>query len=487
MTTKSITTRRGSTALVAAVLCLPAFAQSAPQTSFNDQRNTALNPQPLPPNRPMPALQQNANAQLPAVQRLQDVAANLFRTGRLKSVAEPVMQLPLGPAKLKHTQILEQLSRQRATVEIRRTAILSAAKLTLPAAVSSVGPSQRPSGFSEVSGFAGTAVPPGRVRPPPAPTPQPGPTVHSAAVGKSLSAVPPLQPASLAGRAEVLPAASIGTAPATSPTPPNAAFARGTSICMQPTINAVNGAGSGSYFTQDPSANQYVIEGCGFGSQQGEAHLYGPFAQPVVGLTIQYWSDTAIIATMDANISGEPDHYGNVNLVVAPVGAAQLRASGFTFYAMRELTLLRVMPQSQVTIQQDTDTALHPVPHFYESPIVGWMPSGFTFDVTRIESGRFGSAQDSFNFSNLAPGFYVEKINFSHADMQQASCPNYYVDGNWNSSWDANAHVLQVTTQEQHCHGLSDYFIGVDWSTSIYFVVAVVVGPKGINPWPASL
>ena len=44
-------------------------------------------------------------------------------------------------------------------------------------------------------------------------------------------------------------------------------------ICPAPQIHAVNGKTSGVVFTQDPQYNDYIITGCGFGTQEGQVYL----------------------------------------------------------------------------------------------------------------------------------------------------------------------------------------------------------------------
>src|SRR5260370_38769763 len=118
-------------------------------------------------------------------------------------------------------------------------------------------------------------------------------------------------------------------------------------VCQRPTVDTVNGRVKGAWFTPDPQYNHYTIQGCGFGDPQGKAYLLVPFAMPTVNLSVEYWSDTSIIAAMDPSLMGELDHLGNVTLVVAPANAKQVQTTGHNFYAARQEVQLTTFPQSQ--------------------------------------------------------------------------------------------------------------------------------------------
>lgn len=382
------------------------------------------------------------------------------------TIAVPIA---LTRAKLKHSQIIAELVKQKSTVEAQRMTILASAHSAPQAAA------QTPAGKN------GTAVSQA--------------AKASQSTGSQSRATP-------MGHAGVWPSEPSHVSPVINP---NISAA----VCHGPTIDAVNGRSKGAWFTPDPQYNHYTIQGCGFGNQQGSAHLYGPFAAPNVGLTIEFWSDTSIIAVMDATISGEPDHIGNVALVVAPANGPQVQATGLNFYAVRQEVQLGAIPRSQVGLQPITDAKGAAVPANLLLPgssnsnggLAGVMsslmtsaPSGTIGKVIRSEWGRFGSAQDSFNFGQLAPGFYPDKAEFWHSDITNADCSAFgwqtelYVDGNWNVTWDDSANALRVTTQEQHCHQEMIGGFGTnDFSLSDYWLAVWVVGPRGVNPWPGNL
>lgn len=371
------------------------------------------------------------------------------------------------PTKLKHQDMLLKLQRQRQTVDSLRMTILASAR--------NKGPRSSQATAAQVG--TGGAVEPNQD------------AVNSASGGL---------PGAKSNQAKVTPVTTISTAhPA--PTPhmssvsplanPNVAAV---AVCHGPTINAVDGQATGAWFSPDSQYNPATIQGCGFGDQQGSVHLYGPFARPVVDMTVEFWSDTSIIAAIDPNLSGELDHLGNVTLVVAPATGPQVQAKGFNFYAARAEVQLTTMPQSQANLQTILDAAgQNTVSVNFYAPSRFTNP-GATAEVVRQDSGRFGSGIDSFNFNQLSPGFYADQAMFWHNDLTQDECSalfgvttqmTLYTDGNWNVAWDDAANALRVTTQERHCHSTLAGLSSNDESTSDYAIAVWVNGPRGVDPW----
>lgn len=314
-----------------------------------------------------------------------------------------------------------------------------------------------------------------------------------------------------------------------------------TAVCLQPTIQTVDGHSSDVWFTPINQDNPYTIVGCGFGVQKGSLYLYGPFASSSrqVAMSSDYWSDTLIVAHVDPTVSGEIDQRGNVNLVVSTAGGQQVQKTGFDFYAERATVRLTTFPQSAVNLQQITDTASNRIAAQYLSPAQNF--PNYTLEVARSESGEFGGGTDLISFGNLTKGFVFDNAQFSSNDLTQSSCQNpsssgvaqiveillgdpipgvfkitdatFYVDGNWSETFNANyagalGGVLSglgasgsssatdnaanqgiptfvVTTQEEHCHikvpGGSD-----DFSLSDYGLIIWVTGPRGVNPFPGN-
>ncbi len=74
-----------------------------------------------------------------------------------------------------------------------------------------------------------------------------------------------------------------------------------TKVCMTPQIHAVNGKSSGVLFTQDPAYNDYIITGCGFGTQPGQIYLSGAVTGGRINLVAKpnLWSATQIEAVVE--------------------------------------------------------------------------------------------------------------------------------------------------------------------------------------------
>lgn len=367
---------------------------------------------------------------------------------KLVAARKPVtISIPIAvtPAKLKHQDVMLKLEKQKQSV--------SALRMTLVSAHNGVQPSPAGKGGSGMQGARSSP--------------------------------------SMAQRSEITPASNVGLVQQRGSPPgsktyvspvvnPNTAAV---AVCHGPTISTVNGQVRGALFSTDPSYNDDLIEGCGFGNQKGSVYLSGPFATPMARLNVSYWADTWIDVQMDPYISGELDHGGNVTLVVALPNGQQTQAQGFSFYAVRATTLLAMIPRSQTNLGFIPDASgAYTLSLDFASP--SSIPAT-TLEINRWDAGRFGSANDSFSFNQLSPGFYVDRVEFSHFDMTQADCgSDFYIDGNWTASWDAAANALRVATQEQHCHwppfGESSFY---DYSWSHYAIAVWAVGPRGTNPW----
>lgn len=370
------------------------------------------------------------------------------------------------PAKLKHQDVLLKLQKQKQTADFLRMTILASARNKV----------LRSSQATVAQGGPGGAIAPNgdAVNPDPAGLPggKSGQRASAQTKTAAVTTIRAAQPAPTPRMSSVSPVAN----------PSVAAVA----VCHGPTISAVDSQASGAWFSPDSQYNPAIIQGCGFGDRQGSAHLYGPFTTSVVNLTVEFWSDTSIITAVNPNLSGELDYFGNVTLVVVPANAPQVQAKGFNFYAARAELQLTSIPPAQANLQHIADSAgQNTVTTNFYSPASSF--PGATAQVDREDTGRFGSAKDSFSFDQLSPGFYLDKAQFWHFDMTQADCaswsgtPTLYVDGSWNAAWDGPT-TLRVNTQEQHCH-TDSYGSPFDTSTSDYAIAVWVNGPRGVDPW----
>lgn len=380
--------------------------------------------------------------------------------------AGPVTPVLVSPNKQFHTQMLAVLQQQKQTVEKERLTILAAAKSS--------------------PGNASTNTPPSG---------GPGAPVPS---GKS-GGTPPLH-LSLVPAASLCQGAKIATVNGMAPPDQSAATSsRGRGVQGLPGHNggtAIRSITPTTRFTTIPEFNHYTIRGCGFGAQPNAVFLKGPFRSGTPNMFVEFWSDTAIVASM-SQISGEPDISGDVTLVIEPQGYPRtpaIQATGFSFYAAREETPLAIYPRSRILLQPIRDLAGNNVP---ASPQTGdgWHIPNPLY-VTRVGNAPFGSAQDIFDFSKLSPGFYLDKYQWSYVDPGATAglcAPDgqgqitITTNGQWTFVWDSN-YRLHATTQEQLCHYTNPKVnITSDSSFSIYSIVVWVVGPKGLSPWPQNL
>lgn len=379
--------------------------------------------------------------------------------------AGPVTTVPVSPNKQFHTEMLAALQQQKQTVEAERLTILAAAKSS-PGGAATNAPRGGPA----------TPAPPGK---------------SSGAQPLHLSLVPA---ASLCQGAKI--ATVNGIAP---PDQSAGTSSRGRGVQGLQGQNggtAIRSITPTPRFTTIPELNRYTIRGCGFGAQPNAVFLKGPFRSGTPNMFVEFWSDTAIVASM-SQISGEPDISGDVTLVIEPQGYPRtpaIQATGFSFYAAREETPLAIYPRSRILLQPIRDVAGNNVP---ASPQTGdgWHIPNPLY-VTRVGNAPFGSAQDIFDFRQLSPGFYLDKYQWSYVDpgANAGLCApdgqgqmTITTNGQWSFVWDSS-YRLHATTQEQLCHYTNPKVnITSDSSFSIYSIVVWVVGPKGLSPWPQNL
>jgi hypothetical protein len=401
-------------------------------------------------------------------------------------------------------EILAALRKQRAAVAVERAAILNRSgrppgSTSLPA----VQDMHTLNALSSNASIANTSNSSNAVNRPNAPSrPAGGAIVGSKLAANVTSISPPTRAAvtdvSNGAKEQLLGGGSFQSA-----------------VCHGPTIDTVNGEASGAIFSSDPQFNQYTIKGCGFGQQQGQARLFGPFTARVLNLQIEFWSDNAIIATLDPNLTGEPDQHGTVNLVIAPAVAPQVQMSGLNFYAVREPVVLPTFPVAWMHLAPVNDTAGSRVSTRYYSPanaspgtviyqpgrrsdncpeglfLGAGGPSDWSLDVERVECGRIGTGTDTFDLTALPAGLEPYEFYFQTQDLTQAQCNDApgsdttYFDGSWNPAWTGNGNVIQITTAASTCHASGAGFgIGGTMGVSKYSLQIWLLRPRGV-PLPS--
>jgi hypothetical protein len=267
--------------------------------------------------------------------------------------------------------------------------------------------------------------------------------------------------------------------------------------CPQPRIDSVSKQAR-VVFTPIPEWNLYTVKGCGFGMKPGNIYLEGPFASGQVPLMFpspKDWSDTAIVAQLNPQLSGESDH-DNVTLVIQPQGGAPLRVSGFKFYAARETVLLEKIPQRVVQFSGPALSSAQPLPNSTSNLKLGFYASYFTpSHATPPASADVGRAKvyeptpspdvlvpgsDYYDFSALSPGFHPNSMQLAYASdsfsIGQQSLPSCPSSGDWKAQWDGNN--IRVSWKVLHCGGWGPQLDKSDYSLSVW-----VTGPRGVDPW----
>jgi len=295
-------------------------------------------------------------------------------------------------------------------------------------------------------------------------------------------------------------------------------------ICLAPTIQAVNGKASGVVFSQDPAYNDYIISGCGFGSQAGQLYLSGAITGGRINLVVKQWSDTQIEAAVQPGLSGVLD--GWPDLIVAPVGNSLAKLPNCRFYAQRQSVLLPFLPQqhanlANVTVGDATHgfgTKYCPGPdlsHLFPciaynagTPLDGITnghdyrnsPSELVSNAVDRDGGQidFNSGEDVYDLSSMAPGFEVDYATVRWYAWTSDVCEGWASDAfpkkPGDSVWyETEGHYewyLKTKTKVvvdwgvDHC---AWRWLGIfkvdDWYNSGYSLEVFVKGPIGVDPW----
>jgi len=346
----------------------------------------------------------------------------------------------------------------------------------------------------------------------------PGPEHTESATGVSRSPIGVSQPTQVRPGVSGSTAAKLGVAPRPLP-------------CMQSGISDVNGVtGATTAIIFLEPGKKYVIHGCGFGNQQGQAYLTGVKYQnplssrsspvhysgihpdwigllPAVGADPhqnQPWTDTEIQVVVDPNTSGFYDDYWDATVLVIPAGGKQQLQSvgGFGFWAARADQTLSSLPLpatsgslnskqpstianftlSWFTPAAASDLEGHAVQANLLSPSAASLVlPGHTFAVVRDDNAAgFPGRQDALDLApsllNLTNGFQVSHIQLFTASLSPGLCPagsNFSTNGSWNTAPGVQDQFT-VSWQEQSCgnNGISAYALDV-----------TVNGPRGVSPF----
>ena len=264
------------------------------------------------------------------------------------------------------------------------------------------------------------------------------------------------------------------------------------SSCSIPAIHAVNGRATAPVFTPAEPDSHYRITGCGFGSAPGTVRLKptvtdpssGPALQPIA-MQIESWRDDYIDARINPGLTGIPDFAAE--LVIQLPSGRNVQLTHCQFLAARgEPQLLRSIPAAWVRLDATSLSAraIHQVE--FESPPVAGAETppdavGSSAFIVRSNPQPFSTGRDSYDLSQLAPGWVVESVQLR---VFNAACPGEsrlpVSNGSWETSW--TAHGFVVAWADETCSSPIPPVFNFTLSSSQYATDIWVIGPAGTQP-----
>ena len=214
-----------------------------------------------------------------------------------------------------------------------------------------------------------------------------------------------------------------------------------TNVCLGTQIYTVNGVNSTEnasnpvVFTQDPTYNDYIITGCGFGTGEGgQVYLSGAVTGGHINMTVLQWSPTQIEAVVQRGLTGVLDGWPDL-IVVPPGGGAPGKFSDCRFYAQRQDVFLTSIPRSEahlVNVQaQNMNMSYCPSVSpgavcgtgWYSGPSLINMASGVDRN-TSFSDSSFSPGEDVYDIQ-LAEGFVIDGAAAFWYAESEAVCQSY--------------------------------------------------------------
>lgn len=297
-----------------------------------------------------------------------------------------------------------------------------------------------------------------------------------------------------------------------------------TNICIAPQIHAVNGQSSGVIFTQDPTYNDYIISGCGFGTLGGEVYLAGAVTGGRINLVVKQWSDTQIEAAVQPGLTGVLD--GWPDLIVLPSGMSSAKLSNCRFYAQRQSVLLSNIPQQYASL---ANVPVGDATHGFGTMYCPGPDTGHLFPCIAYNAGepldgitnghdhrsdrnelvsnavdrdggqvQFNAGEDAYDLSYMAPGFEIDYSTVFWYAWTSDVCEGWASDAfpkkaGDSVGYDTEGHYgwykktntkIVVDWGVDHC---AWRWLGIfnvdDWYNSGYSLQVYVKGPIGVDPW----
>jgi hypothetical protein len=266
--------------------------------------------------------------------------------------------------------------------------------------------------------------------------------------------------------------------------------------CYKPMIRSVNGKANGVVFTPIAANNIYKIEGCFFGNTPGviqlEAHTGTSQDESVHPITLQLdatslgaWSDHEITAQLDTKLRGIPDY--PVTLAIYPAKHRRIGLRGCRFVAARgDPQLLTVIPSAWVKLYPSGvgSRSIRQLEYVSPTQVSGAVPKDAAASsafVVRSDTEQFGIGRDSYDFSQVNPGWAVESVQLQTYSI---SCPEVITStksfGGWEAEWTSLG--VRVAFEDSVCTSSVPRSFAFNMSVSQYAIRVWVVGPVGTQP-----
>ena len=266
-------------------------------------------------------------------------------------------------------------------------------------------------------------------------------------------------------------------------------------------ILTVSGGEGPAVFTQDSKYNFYTITGCSFGNPgpNSKAYVYyqGTFHED---FQIEEWSDNTIKLHLDPKLTGVDDQ-NSLTLVVQRDDGKQASKAGYKFYAARDTTLLKQVPQRYFSLfkfRPDQSTIQSWKPTYTSGSSANVLPNmaGLSaevhWDLTTDPNDVIIGGKDVYDFSHLHSTFALSSAAMEWKDVA-CTDPNYNQfatsNDNWNIDWYQSAGV-QVSWPGQMCKNTPGSCGGAfqgdcfeNPPESNYGIDVWVTGPRGLDPW----
>jgi hypothetical protein len=266
--------------------------------------------------------------------------------------------------------------------------------------------------------------------------------------------------------------------------------------CREPKIRSVNGKTKDVVFTPAAADNTYRIEGCFFGDVPGIVQLEvrsGPRqsnAIPPIRMQLDLtppaaWSEREINAQLDKKLGGVPDY--PATLVIYPAKHRRMELRGCRFVAARgHPQLLSMIPSPWVSLYPSGvgSRSIRQLEYFSPTEAGSAVPREATASsafVVRSDPEQFGIGRDSYDFSQLNPGWVVESVQLQTYSVY---CPEVITSvqsfGRWEAEWTPLG--VRVAFEDSVCISSVPPSFAFNMSLSQYAIRVWVVGPVGTQP-----